>query len=105
MNVYIWLVKLFDSVHIFSYIITLQHVHTGLQKPQPVAKPLSPFIIFTGTEVLSTSMRVLFTTLGAFLHYCVGYMVLPWIAFAIRDWRILLRVLSGLTLVYIPLWW
>ncbi|XP_066502261.1 organic cation/carnitine transporter 2 [Hoplias malabaricus] len=58
-----------------------------------------------GTEILSTSLRVLFTTLGAFLHYCVGYMLLPWIAFAIRDWRTLLRVLSGLTLVYIPLWW
>ncbi|KAL6470503.1 hypothetical protein MHYP_G00216220 [Metynnis hypsauchen] len=58
-----------------------------------------------GTEVLSTSLRVLFTTLGAFLHYCFGYMVLPWIAFAIRDWRTLLRVLSGLTLVYIPFWW
>ncbi|XP_007233987.2 solute carrier family 22 member 4 [Astyanax mexicanus] len=58
-----------------------------------------------GTEVLSTSLRVLFTTLGAFLHYCVGYMVLPWIAFVIRDWRTLLRVLSVLTVVYIPLWW
>ncbi|KAA0720519.1 Solute carrier family 22 member 5 High-affinity sodium-dependent carnitine cotransporter [Triplophysa tibetana] len=58
-----------------------------------------------GTEVLSKSLRVLFTTLGVFLHYCIGYMVLPWIAFAIRDWRCLLRVLSGLSVVYIPLWW
>ncbi|XP_052392412.1 solute carrier family 22 member 5 [Carassius gibelio] len=58
-----------------------------------------------GSEVLSESMRVLFTTLGAFLHYCVGYMLLPWMAFAVRDWRSLLRALSGLTVVYIPLWW
>nr|XP_021324940.1 solute carrier family 22 member 4 isoform X2 [Danio rerio] len=58
-----------------------------------------------GNEVLSGSLRVLFTTLGAFLHYCVGYMLLPWVAFAIRHWRTLLRVLSGLTVVYIPLWW
>ncbi|XP_056302479.1 solute carrier family 22 member 4 [Danio aesculapii] len=58
-----------------------------------------------GSEVLSGSLRVLFTTLGAFLHYCVGYMLLPWVAFAIRHWRTLLRVLSGLTVVYIPLWW
>ncbi|XP_016300712.1 solute carrier family 22 member 4 [Sinocyclocheilus anshuiensis] len=58
-----------------------------------------------GSEVLSKSLRVLFTTLGVFLHYCIGYMVLPWIAFAVRDWRSLLRVLSGLTVVYIPLWW
>ncbi|XP_067279417.1 solute carrier family 22 member 4 [Pseudorasbora parva] len=58
-----------------------------------------------GSEVLSKSLRVLFTTLGAFLHYCIGYMVLPWMAFAVRDWRSLLRVLSGLTVVYVPLWW
>uniref|UniRef100_A0A673L6A3 Solute carrier family 22 member 5-like n=1 Tax=Sinocyclocheilus rhinocerous TaxID=307959 RepID=A0A673L6A3_9TELE len=58
-----------------------------------------------GSEVLSKSLRVFFTTLGASLHYCIGYMVLPWIAFAVRDWRSLLRVLSGLTVVYIPLWW
>ncbi|XP_059398675.1 solute carrier family 22 member 4-like [Carassius carassius] len=58
-----------------------------------------------GSEVLSEWLRVLFTTLGAFLHYCVGYMLLPWMAFAVRDWRSLLRALSGLTVVYIPLWW
>ncbi|KAF4098123.1 solute carrier family 22 member 4 [Onychostoma macrolepis] len=58
-----------------------------------------------GSEVLSKSLRVFFTTLGASLHYCIGYMLLPWIASAVRDWRSLLRVLSGLTVVYIPLWW
>ncbi|XP_056099406.1 organic cation/carnitine transporter 2-like [Rhinichthys klamathensis goyatoka] len=64
---------------------------------------LTAFVL--GSEALSESLRVLFTTLGAFLHYCIGYMVLPWIAFAVRDWRILLRVLSGVTVVYVPLWW
>lgn len=59
----------------------------------------------TGTEVLSKTMRVLFTTLGAFLFYCIGYMTLPWIAFGIRDWRTLLAVLSATSVVYIPLWW
>ncbi|XP_043076842.1 solute carrier family 22 member 5 [Puntigrus tetrazona] len=58
-----------------------------------------------GSEVLSESLRVVFTTLGASLHYCIGYMVLPWMAFFVRDWRTLLRVLSGLTVLYIPLWW
>lgn len=58
-----------------------------------------------GTEVLSKSLRVVFTTLGAFLFYCIGYMTLPWIAYAIRDWRTLLAVLSTTSLVYIPLWW
>ncbi|XP_056141478.1 organic cation/carnitine transporter 2 [Lampris incognitus] len=58
-----------------------------------------------GTEVLSKSMRVLFTTLGAFLFYCLGYMLLPWIAYGIRTWRTLLMVLASLSVVYIPLWW
>lgn len=60
---------------------------------------------WTGTEVLSKTMRVLFTTLGAFLFYCIGYMTLPWIAYGIREWRTLLAVLSATSVVYIPLWW
>uniref|UniRef100_A0A672I6V1 Solute carrier family 22 member 5 n=1 Tax=Salarias fasciatus TaxID=181472 RepID=A0A672I6V1_SALFA len=64
---------------------------------------ISAFVL--GTEVLSKTMRVLFTTLGAFLFYCIGYMTLPWIAYGIRDWRTLLAVLSTTSVVYIPLWW
>uniref|UniRef100_A0A3B3TMI0 Solute carrier family 22 member 5 n=1 Tax=Poecilia latipinna TaxID=48699 RepID=A0A3B3TMI0_9TELE len=61
---------------------------------------ISAFVL---TELLSKTMRVLFTTLGAFLFYCIGYMTLPWIAFGIRDWRTLLAVLSATSVVYIPL--
>lgn len=50
-------------------------------------------------------MRVVFATLGAFLFYSLGYMMLPWIAYFIREWRTLLAVLSMTTVVYIPLWW
>ncbi|XP_038158147.1 solute carrier family 22 member 4-like [Cyprinodon tularosa] len=64
---------------------------------------ISGFVL--GTELLSKTMRVLFTTLGAFLFYCIGYMTLPWIAYGIRDWRALLAVLSATSVVYIPLWW
>uniref|UniRef100_A0A4W5K492 Solute carrier family 22 member 5 n=1 Tax=Hucho hucho TaxID=62062 RepID=A0A4W5K492_9TELE len=64
---------------------------------------ISAFVL--GTEVLSKSMREVFTTLGAFLHYCIGYMTLPWIAYAMREWRTLLIILSSVTVVYIPLWW
>ncbi|XP_069573247.1 solute carrier family 22 member 4 isoform X2 [Brachyistius frenatus] len=64
---------------------------------------ISAFVL--GTEVLSKHMRVLFTTLGAFLFYCIGYMTLPWIAYGIREWRTLLAVLSTTSVVYIPLWW
>ncbi|KAM7398323.1 hypothetical protein PAMA_006301 [Pampus argenteus] len=64
---------------------------------------ISAFVL--GTEVLSKTMRVLFTSLGAFLFYCIGYMTLPWIAYGIREWRTLLAVLSATSVVYIPLWW
>ncbi|XP_040907197.1 solute carrier family 22 member 4 [Toxotes jaculatrix] len=64
---------------------------------------ISAFVL--GTELLSKTMRVLFTTLGAFLFYCIGYMTLPWIAYGIREWRTLLAVLSMTAVVYIPLWW
>ncbi|XP_068456354.1 organic cation/carnitine transporter 2-like [Clinocottus analis] len=64
---------------------------------------ISAFVL--GTELLSKTMRVLFTTLGAFLFYCIGYMTLPWIAYGIREWRTLLAVLSMTSVVYIPLWW
>lgn len=59
----------------------------------------------TGTEVLSKTLRVMFTTLGAFLFYGIGYMILPWIAYSIREWRTLLAVLAATSVVYIPLWW
>ncbi|XP_037324308.1 organic cation/carnitine transporter 2 isoform X2 [Pungitius pungitius] len=64
---------------------------------------ISAFVL--GTEILSKTMRVLFTTLGAFLFYCIGYMTLPWIAYGIRDWRTLLAVLSMTAVAYVPLWW
>ncbi|KAJ3589477.1 hypothetical protein NHX12_010322 [Muraenolepis orangiensis] len=67
-----------------------------------IALYISAFVL--GTEVLSTSMRVLFTTMGTFLFYCMGYMLLPWLAFCFRDWRSLLMAISCLAVAYIPLW-
>ncbi|CAJ1063492.1 solute carrier family 22 member 4-like [Xyrichtys novacula] len=64
---------------------------------------ISAFVL--GTELLSKTMRVIFTTLGAFLFYCIGYMTLPWIAYGIREWRTLLAVLATTSVIYIPLWW
>ncbi|XP_077448474.1 organic cation/carnitine transporter 2-like [Stigmatopora argus] len=64
---------------------------------------ISAFVL--GTELLSKTLRVIFTTLGAFLFYCIGYMMLPWMAYAIEEWRTLLAVLSATSVVYLPLWW
>jgi len=58
-----------------------------------------------GTELLSKSLRAFYTTLGVFLHYCIGYMMLPGFAYAMRDWRPLLQVIAGIMVIYIPFWW
>uniref|UniRef100_A0A672YDE4 Solute carrier family 22 member 5-like n=1 Tax=Sphaeramia orbicularis TaxID=375764 RepID=A0A672YDE4_9TELE len=58
-----------------------------------------------GTEVLSGNVRVLFSTLGVCLCFAIGYMVLPLLAYFLRDWRPLLLTISLAGLLYIPLWW
>ncbi|XP_072517951.1 organic cation/carnitine transporter 2-like [Salminus brasiliensis] len=58
-----------------------------------------------GTELLSGSVRVFFSSLGVCLCFALGYMMLPLIAYLIRNWRILLVALSVPGLIYIPLWW
>lgn len=88
--------KTFDISLFLSFLFFFTHTHFE-----------SKFFLFStvGTEVLSKSLRVIFTTLGVFLHYCIGYMLLPGFAFGMRDWRPLLQILSGIMFVYIPLWW
>ncbi|KAJ8394405.1 hypothetical protein AAFF_G00046160 [Aldrovandia affinis] len=69
-----------------------------------ISLTLSAFVL--GTEVLSGTLRVLFSTLSSFLSYCTGYMLLPAIAFGLRHWRTLLLALSGLNILQlVPLWW
>ncbi|XP_066572983.1 organic cation/carnitine transporter 2 isoform X2 [Amia ocellicauda] len=58
-----------------------------------------------GTEILIKNVRVLYSSLGVCIFFAFGYMMLPLIAFFIRDWRMLLIALSVPGLLYIPLWW
>uniref|UniRef100_A0A4W3J7S9 Solute carrier family 22 member 5-like n=1 Tax=Callorhinchus milii TaxID=7868 RepID=A0A4W3J7S9_CALMI len=58
-----------------------------------------------GTELLCKSVRVAFGTLGLPMFYALGYMLLPFIAYYIRDWSMLLLALSLPGLLYVPLWW
>uniref|UniRef100_H3D9T5 Solute carrier family 22 member 21 n=1 Tax=Tetraodon nigroviridis TaxID=99883 RepID=H3D9T5_TETNG len=63
----------------------------------------STFVL--GTELLAPRYRKTFATLGVNLGFAVGYMMLPLLAFLIRDWRMLLVALALPNLLYIPLWW
>ncbi|XP_067423333.1 organic cation/carnitine transporter 2-like [Emydura macquarii macquarii] len=58
-----------------------------------------------GTEILGKSVRIIFCTLGVCIFYAIGYMLLPLIAYFIRDWRMLLLALTLPGLLCIPLWW
>ncbi|PWA22823.1 hypothetical protein CCH79_00002463 [Gambusia affinis] len=58
-----------------------------------------------GAEVLTDKVRILYSSMGTCLGFAVGYMLLPVVAYFLRDWKSLLVALSLPCLVYIPLWW
>ncbi|CAG5871693.1 unnamed protein product [Menidia menidia] len=58
-----------------------------------------------GTEILSPRVRTVYSTAGVSLFFAVGYMLLPLLAFFIRDWRMLLLCLTLPSCLSLPLWW
>ncbi|XP_040200579.1 solute carrier family 22 member 5-like [Rana temporaria] len=68
-----------------------------------ISNYVAAFIL--GAEILGKSVRIIFSTLGVCIFYAIGYMLLPLIAFFIRDWRMLLLALTIPGLFCIPLWW
>ncbi|XP_038651883.1 solute carrier family 22 member 5-like isoform X2 [Scyliorhinus canicula] len=58
-----------------------------------------------GSEMIGKSMRVLYCTLGIGISFALGYMFLPFVAYFIRSWWMLLLILSLTGLLYIPFWW
>ncbi|XP_072231468.1 organic cation/carnitine transporter 2-like [Leuresthes tenuis] len=58
-----------------------------------------------GTEILGPRARTIFSTAGVCLFFAVGYMLLPLLAFCIRDWRMLLLSLTLPSCLCLPLWW
>ncbi|XP_076024724.1 organic cation/carnitine transporter 2-like [Genypterus blacodes] len=68
-----------------------------------VSKYMAAFVL--GTEILTPPLRTGFSTLGMNLSFVLGYMLLPLVAFFIRDWRMLQLGLALPGLLYVPLWW
>ncbi|XP_076836672.1 organic cation/carnitine transporter 2-like isoform X1 [Brachyhypopomus gauderio] len=58
-----------------------------------------------GMEILSLSVRIIYSTIGVCIFFSIGYMVLPLVAYFIRDWRMLLLAIALPGFLYIPLWW
>ncbi|XP_071317526.1 organic cation/carnitine transporter 2-like [Trachinotus anak] len=68
-----------------------------------ISNYVSAFVL--GTEILGPRVRTIFSTAGVSLFFAVGYMLLPVLAFFIRDWRMLLLSLTLPGFLCLPLWW
>ncbi|XP_055499270.1 solute carrier family 22 member 4-like [Leucoraja erinacea] len=94
---------------LFSFIITLSpsweifcliYFFSGIGQDSNF---LTAFVL--GSELLQKSIRVAYSTLGIGCFYAMGYMLLPFVAYFVRGWRMLKLTLSLISLLYIPLWW
>nr|XP_048293633.1 solute carrier family 22 member 4 isoform X4 [Myodes glareolus]XP_048293634.1 solute carrier family 22 member 4 isoform X4 [Myodes glareolus]XP_048293635.1 solute carrier family 22 member 4 isoform X4 [Myodes glareolus]XP_048293636.1 solute carrier family 22 member 4 isoform X4 [Myodes glareolus] len=93
----------FSFVQIFSTsweMFTVLFVIVGMGQ---ISNYVVAFIL--GTEILSKSVRIIFSTLGVCTFFAIGYMVLPLFAYFIRDWRMLLLALTLPGVLCVPLWW
>ncbi|XP_075877276.1 organic cation/carnitine transporter 2-like [Nelusetta ayraudi] len=61
--------------------------------------------LILGSEMLSKSSRVAFIMVGHCLGYGIGYAILPFFAYFIRSWRMLLMISAIPSILYIPTWW
>ncbi|XP_057677082.1 solute carrier family 22 member 4-like isoform X1 [Corythoichthys intestinalis] len=58
-----------------------------------------------GTEILTGSARVVYTSTGVCLGFALGYMTLPLFAYYLRSWKTLLLAIGLPGLFFVPLWW
>ncbi|XP_069770026.1 organic cation/carnitine transporter 2-like [Narcine bancroftii] len=68
-----------------------------------VSKYVSAFVL--GTEILGKVERNAYSTLGICLFYAIGYTILPFFAYYIREWRMLLLALTLPEILYLSFWW
>lgn len=58
-----------------------------------------------GTEILTGRVRVLFSSMAMCVGFAIGYMLLPLLAYLLREWKFLLFAIFLSGLIYLPLWW
>ncbi|XP_026150909.1 solute carrier family 22 member 5-like isoform X2 [Mastacembelus armatus] len=68
---------------------------------------LSSYIVVfvLGSEILTGSTRVLFSSLGLPLSYVIGTMLLPGTTFLVRKWRHQSLIMAVPGLACLPFWW
>ncbi|XP_019903740.1 solute carrier family 22 member 5 isoform X2 [Esox lucius] len=94
---------LFTFVQVFTQSWEMFSVLFFIVGLGQISNYIAAFVL--GSEILTGSLRVLYVSLGVCLFFAFGYMMLPVLAFFLRDWRSLLLAMSVPGLVYIPLWW
>ncbi|XP_043559313.1 solute carrier family 22 member 5-like [Chiloscyllium plagiosum] len=95
--------SVFSVLQIFSpnwELFCLLNFFVGLGQ---ISNYVAAFVL--GSELLGKSTRTIFGILGVCISFAIGYMTLPFVAYFIRNWRILLFTLSLSGLIYIPMWW
>uniref|UniRef100_A0A3Q2PE39 Solute carrier family 22 member 21 n=1 Tax=Fundulus heteroclitus TaxID=8078 RepID=A0A3Q2PE39_FUNHE len=70
---------------------------------EQISNYLVAFVL--GTEILGSWVRTLFSTAGVSLFFAVGYMLLPLLAFFMRDWRQLQVGFMLAGCLSLPLFW
>ncbi|CAB1316756.1 unnamed protein product, partial [Coregonus sp. 'balchen'] len=83
---------LFTFVQVFSQSWEMFSVLFFIVGLGQISNYVAAFVL--GTEMLTGTVRVLYVTLGVCLFFAFGYMMLPLMAFFIRDWRSLLLIMS-----------
>ncbi|CAL8365563.1 unnamed protein product [Lota lota] len=68
-----------------------------------ISNYVSAFVI--GTELFNPTVRTVFSTVGSCLFFGVGYMLIPLMAYYIRDWRMLILTFNTPTVLYVLFWW
>ncbi|XP_004629393.1 solute carrier family 22 member 5 isoform X1 [Octodon degus] len=93
----------FSLLQVFSNnfeVFTVLFVLVGMGQ---ISNYVAAFVL--GTEILGKSVRIVFATLGVCIFFALGFMLLPLLAYFIRDWRMLLLALTLPGVLCAALWW